>query len=93
VSKPQRIAVVLFNLGGPDCLGAVRPFLQNLFTDPSIIQVPTLIRKPLAWLIAKRRFKEASHIYKALGGASPLLPNTQAQAKDQLIAMTAQILA
>jgi ferrochelatase len=81
VTLPPKTAIVLFNLGGPDNLDAVRPFLNNLFNDPAIIQLPTFIRKPLAWLIAKRRHIEASQIYKALGGSSPLLRNTQAQAR------------
>ena len=80
MTHPQKIAVVLFNLGGPDCLGAVRPFLQNLFKDPAIINLPCFLRHPLAWFIAKRRHEEARSIYKALGGSSPLLANTQAQA-------------
>ncbi len=78
-----RIAVVLCNLGGPDSLQAVRPFLYNLFSDPSILDVPlgVLTRKPLAWLIAKRRTPEAAKGYAALGGYSPLLENTQRQAQ------------
>jgi ferrochelatase len=75
-------AVVLFNLGGPDSLEAVRPFLNNLFADPDIIQVPLgwLTQKPLAWLIAKRRAPEAAHGYAAIGGRSPLNDNTRRQA-------------
>lgn len=77
-----RIAVVLLNLGGPDSLQAVRPFLYNLFSDPAILDVPlgALTRKPLAWLIAKRRAPQAAKGYAALGGKSPLLENTQRQA-------------
>jgi ferrochelatase len=69
------------NLGGPDSPGAVRPFLYNLFSDPAIIGLPTLLRLPLARLIAARRGKIAEEIYAHLGGASPLLANTQAQVK------------
>ncbi len=78
-----RIAVVLCNLGGPDSLRAVRPFLYNLFSDPAILDVPlgALARKPLAWLIAKRRTPEAAKGYAALGGKSPLLENTRCQTR------------
>lgn len=78
-----RIAVVLCNLGGPDSLPAVRPFLYNLFSDPAILDLPLgfLTRKPLAWLIAKRRAPEAAKGYAALGGKSPLLENTEYQAR------------
>ena len=81
MTLPSKTAVVLFNLGGPDGLAAVRPFLQNLFKDPAIIQLPAFLRKPLAWWIAKRRCVTAREIYQALGGSSPLLQNTQAQAQ------------
>lgn len=77
--KP-RLAVVLFNLGGPDSLDAVEPFLRNLFGDPAIIGLPWPFRAMLAWLIARRRRKTAQHIYAQLGGASPLLPLTRQQA-------------
>jgi ferrochelatase len=76
-----RRAVVLMNLGGPDSPQAVRPFLYNLFSDPAIIALPTVVRRPLAWLIAARRYRVAAEIYAHLGGASPLLPNTEAQAR------------
>jgi ferrochelatase len=76
-----RRAVVLMNLGGPDSPGAVRPFLYNLFSDPAIIGLPTVVRRPLARLIAARRHRVAAEIYAHLGGASPLLPNTEAQAR------------
>lgn len=76
----SRTAVVLFNLGGPDSPQAVRPFLQNLFSDPAILQVPGPVRWVLARLISRRRNKAAQAIYAHLGGRSPLLPNTEAQA-------------
>jgi ferrochelatase len=76
-----RLAVVLFNLGGPDGPEAVEPFLFNLFNDPAIIDLPGLVRTPLAWLIAKRRTPEARKNYDLMGGASPLLPETEAQAR------------
>ena len=76
----RRIAVVLFNLGGPDRPEAVRPFLFNLFNDPAIIGLPGIVRTPLAWWIAKRREAPAQANYAIMGGASPLLPETRAQA-------------
>jgi protoporphyrin/coproporphyrin ferrochelatase len=76
-----RRAVVLMNLGGPDSPAAVRPFLYNLFSDPAIIDLPALLRRPLAWLIARQRSRAASEIYAHLGGGSPLLANTEAQAR------------
>ncbi|MGE0650178.1 MAG: ferrochelatase [Alphaproteobacteria bacterium] len=76
----SRIAVVLFNLGGPDSLDAVRPFLQNLFSDPAIIRVPGPVRWFLARLIAYRRAPIARAIYEKMGGRSPILPETRAQA-------------
>jgi protoporphyrin/coproporphyrin ferrochelatase len=76
-----RRAVVLMNLGGPDGPAAVRPFLYNLFRDPAIIGLPAVLRLPLAWLIAWRRGVTAGQIYARLGGASPLLANTEAQAR------------
>jgi ferrochelatase len=76
----MKVAVVLFNLGGPESLDQVRPFLNNLFSDPAILSLPSFIRKPLAAYIAAKREKEAKHIYKAIGGGSPLRANTDAQA-------------
>lgn len=77
----MKLAVVLFNLGGPDGPAAVRPFLANLFRDRAIIDLPAVARIPLAALIAKRREKSARANYDLMGGASPLLPETQAQAR------------
>jgi protoporphyrin/coproporphyrin ferrochelatase len=74
-------AVVLFNLGGPDRLEAVEPFLFNLFDDPAILALPSLARRPLARLIARRRGIVARGIYARMGGGSPLLANTEAQAR------------
>jgi ferrochelatase len=75
-----KLAVVLFNLGGPTSPDSVKPFLFNLFNDPSILRV----RNPMRWLLAKfisgRRAKEAGEIYAKLGGKSPLLENTRVQA-------------
>ncbi len=77
---PRR-AVVLMNLGGPDSPQAVKPFLINLFSDPAIIGLPLPLRWPLARLIAWRRVEAALDIYNHLGGSSPLLANTEAQAR------------
>ncbi|WP_309090265.1 ferrochelatase [Phenylobacterium sp.] len=74
-------AVVLFNLGGPDSLKAVRPFLFNLFRDGAIIQLPALARYPLAALIATTRNRTAQANYAIMGGRSPLLPETEKQAR------------
>ncbi|MFO1113213.1 MAG: ferrochelatase [Rhodospirillales bacterium] len=76
----ERVAVVLFNLGGPDSLEAVQPFLSNLFNDPAIIRLPGAVRRPLAAMASRRRAKVAREIYRELGGGSPLLPQTLDQA-------------
>lgn len=76
-----RVAIVLFNLGGPDSLAAVRPFLVNLFTDPAILRVPAFIRPFLSRLIAWLRVRPATENYKLMGGKSPLLDLTLAQAR------------
>jgi ferrochelatase len=76
----MRRAIILMNLGGPDSPAAIRPFLYNLFSDPAIITLPTALRLPLAGLISWRRSPTAQAIYAQLGGVSPLLENTLAQA-------------
>ncbi|MEY4707388.1 MAG: hypothetical protein RJB58_1111 [Pseudomonadota bacterium] len=76
----MRIAIVLFNLGGPDSPEAVQPFLRNLFSDPAIIGLPTIFRLPLAWLIARRRAPIAREIYGRIGGRSPIFEETRKQA-------------
>jgi len=76
-----RTAVVLLNLGAPDGPPAVRPFLFNLFNDPAIIGLPAVLRWPLARFITARRAKLAAEIYRGMGGGSPLLANTEAQAR------------
>ncbi len=77
----RRVAVVLFNLGGPDRLADVRPFLRNLFADLAIIGLPAIARLPLAEVIARAREKSAVANYAAMGGGSPLLAQTRAQAQ------------
>lgn len=76
----SKTAVVLFNLGGPDSQAAVKPFLFNLFKDPAIIRLPLLPRYLLARLISARRAAKARDIYARMGGRSPILPQTAAQA-------------
>lgn len=78
--RKKRLAVVLFNLGGPDQPAAIKPFLVNLFTDPAILRVPFFVRPFLARIIARARVKPATENYALLGGKSPLLELTQAQA-------------
>ena len=77
----MKIAVVLLNLGGPDRPESVKRFLFNLFNDPLIIRLPGFLRTPLAWLISTRRNKEAQAIYSEIGGKSPILEITTAQAE------------
>ncbi len=75
-----RVAIVLFNLGGPDRPEAIKPFLLNLFRDKAILRVPGIIRPILARIIARARLKPATENYAILGGKSPLLELTQQQA-------------
>ena len=75
-------AVILFNLGGPDKIENVEPFLFNLFNDPAILNLPILIRYPLAKLISNRRAPIAKKIYEELGGSSPILKLTKEQAES-----------
>ncbi len=79
----EKIGVVLLNLGGPDSLEAVEPFLYNLFVDPDIINFPGsfLFRKSLAKLISSRRHPRIQEQYKQIGGKSPLKDFTLGQAK------------
>ena len=72
-------AIILFNLGGPDKLENVEPFLFNLFNDPAILNLPTFLRYPLAKLISNRRAPVAKKIYAELGGSSPILKLTTEQ--------------
>jgi protoporphyrin/coproporphyrin ferrochelatase len=76
----DRVGVLLLNLGGPDKLEDVGPFLYNLFSDPEIIRLPfPWLQKPLAWFIASRRTKRSQENYKQIGGSSPLRSITEAQ--------------
>src|SRR5439155_16942575 len=82
--KPiRRVGVVLFQLGGPDTLEAIEPFLFNLFCDPDIIDFPfaRIGRKPLAKLISTTRARKVQHHYSAIGGGSPIRRLTELQAR------------
>ncbi len=88
-----RLAVVLFNLGGPDRPESIRPFLLNLFNDPAILRVPFPVRPLLARRIANARLKPACASYAVLGGRSPLLDLTRQQAaalQTELVEMEAK---
>ncbi len=80
MTMARRIAIVLFNLGGPDGPAAVQPFLFNLFNDKAIIGAPQPMRWLLAQLISRRRAPVAQEIYGQIGGRSPIVPETMAQA-------------
>jgi len=78
-----RVGVLLLNLGGPDELEDVRPFLYNLFSDPEIIRLPVpWLQKPLAWFISATRSRKSEENYKQIGGGSPLREITQSQAQS-----------
>jgi ferrochelatase len=80
--KNKTIGVILLNLGGPDSIQAVKPFLYNLFSDRQIIRLgPSFMQQPLAWLISATRSKKTEQYYKLIGGKSPILEITTAQAK------------
>ncbi len=87
VMTSRRVAIVLFNLGGPDKQEAVKPFLFNLFNDKAIISLPQPFRFLLAKLISGSREKLAKANYALMGGGSPILPETvkQADALDEAI--------
>lgn len=77
----KKTGIVLMNMGGPDSLDAIQPFLYNLFSDHDIIQIPRLIQKPVAYLISKIRAKKTKEYYKYMGGKSPQKEQTLTQAK------------
>ena len=84
MSQTERcLGIVLFQLGGPDTLEAIQPFLYNLFCDPDIIDFPCarIGRRPLAKLISAARAKKVAHHYSVIGGASPIRRFTEAQAR------------
>ena len=90
-SKP--IGLVLLNMGGPDSLKAVRPFLYNLFSDRELIQLPAgaVLQKPFAWLISQLRAPKVRVNYASIGGCSPLLEWTQKQAAGTALKIGAHV--
>src|SRR5271156_6063354 len=91
--ESKNIAVILFQLGGPDTQAAVEPFLYNLFCDPDIINFPGsfLARKPLAKLISTTRAKVARQHYAEIGGGSPIRRLTEQQARALELALKPHI--
>jgi ferrochelatase len=85
-----KIAVILFNLGGPDSPEAVEPFLRNLFSDAAVIPLPRVLRLPLARWVARRRAPVAQEIYRKIGGRSPIVEETQAQVRALETALAAR---
>lgn len=79
IIKNKKTAIVVFNLGGPDSLEAVKPFLFNLFFDKYIIKLPVFFRYFVAWIISFKRENIAKEIYKNIGGKSPIIKETQKQ--------------
>jgi protoheme ferro-lyase len=90
-SKPLKVGVLLLNLGGPETMDDVEGFLYNLFADPDIIRLPgflSLLQKPIAYAIAKKRAPKSSAAYLSIGGGSPIVKYTKSQAdliEEQLI--------
>jgi len=91
IMTSRRVAIILFNLGGPDTPQAVRPFLFNLFNDRAIIGLPQPFRFFLAQLISRSREKTAKANYAHMGGGSPILPETQKQARALEEAMAGRV--
>jgi protoporphyrin/coproporphyrin ferrochelatase len=91
-NKTRRLGVVLFQLGGPDTLAAIEPFLFNLFCDPDIIDFPfaRLGRKALAKLISTTRARKVEHHYATIGGGSPIRRFTERQARALEDALVSQ---
>ncbi|MEZ5994230.1 MAG: ferrochelatase [Hyphomonadaceae bacterium] len=91
IMSSRRVAIILFNLGGPDTQQAVRPFLFNLFNDKAIIGAPQPMRFMIAQLISRSRAKLARANYALMGGGSPILPETRKQADALEHAMARRI--
>src|SRR6202042_1072764 len=93
MAGPKKIAIVLFQLGGPDGQEAVEPFLYNLFCDPDIINFPGsfLARKPLAKLISTTRSKVVRQHYAEIGGGSPIKRLTLQQGRALEMALRPHI--
>ena len=86
-----RVGVLLLNLGGPEQLEDVRPFLFNLFADPEIIRLPLpWLQRPLAWLISSSRASKSQENYQQIGGGSPLRRITEQQAEALKAALAAK---
>lgn len=80
----KQYALVVMNMGGPDSMDAVEPFLRNLLGDPELVRLPfpiSLFQKSFAKIIAKRRLDHARHGYEHMGGSSPLICHTTMQAR------------
>jgi ferrochelatase len=78
-----KVGVLLLNLGGPERIQDVGPFLYNLFSDPEIIRLPLpALQKPLAWLISSLRASKSQEAYRSIGGGSPLRRITEQQARE-----------
>ena len=78
-----KVGVLLLNLGGPERIEDVGPFLYNLFSDPEIIRLPNpALQKPLAWLISSLRAGKSQQAYRSIGGGSPLRRITEQQARE-----------
>ncbi|MEW5313418.1 MAG: hypothetical protein WDW38_004989 [Sanguina aurantia] len=89
----ERVGVLLLNLGGPDRLSDIQPFLYNLFADPDIIRLPPAARflqKPLATLISTLRAPKSAEGYRAIGGGSPLRRITEEQGDALALSMMAK---
>src|ERR1700735_2876213 len=93
MAAPSRVAIVMFELGGPDSQAAVEPFLYNLFCDPDIINFPGafLARKAIAKLISTTRSKVVGQHYMEIGGASPIRRLTEQQARALQVALKPHI--
>jgi protoporphyrin/coproporphyrin ferrochelatase len=92
MTQAPKTGILLMNLGGPDTLDAVEPFLYNLFSDPEIIQFfgVRFLQKPLARMISFFRKNSVANYYRQMGGGSPILPLTKAQAKALELALQAE---
>ncbi len=90
-TAPGEIGIIALNLGGPDSLDDVRPFLERLFNDPEVLQIGwSPPRKLLAWWIARDREPLARKAYAQIGGRSPILGETTAQAQAVTAALAAR---
>jgi len=80
-------AILMLNMGGPDNPEAIRPFLKNLFSDPAILRIPSLVRNPLASFLSSRRARKVRPRYELIGGKSPIgeITRSQARALDEAL--------